>query len=434
MVHTWIHFHFNDLTNKYIEWRSESTKSHRTSSVMDHIIRCHFYYTTVLNAAGHSDGCGQPQMRRWSLCTFLCAPWKAVPLPTQVMREVFASDVTGFWFKDQYRGFSEDQTNKAVASEVAGTPEIVMNASNVAQSQSTATAQRKQNTHYRAISSRSVPSVHSIDFEVTVDPQSKRLVASTKVADPGCFPPNFVRNRLRMFEHEFAARKQWVEMHRGYSIYKDCIADYYQVIHEQFTVKLHEKGYLKNKDLERYVHFVEEEGYPGLSACRRDGGYLHIFSTLIWLNVVHSSDHKVATNMARDFGITASVVPMHSEQWYREHAEYDFVDVVEGKDCWSRWRLQFYALRNQLFWTIFVSPWNERGFHADHMIDSHLLRHFVDIDGIAETERIELDAIHKEYIRRMKQCDTRYRWLAKVELFSAGIHYKINYIPSHFDD
>ena len=195
------------------------------------------------------------------------------------------------------------------------------------------------------------------------------------------------------------------------------------MVHEEFTLKLHAGGYLKDEDLERFVKYLETEGFPGLSQCQRDGGYLHIFSTFIWLNVVHSSDHTVADNIVRDFGIGSSVVPMHSEEWYRENGGYDFVDVLEGKSCCSRWRLQFYAMKIRVFWDTFGGPWNEGGFHADHLIDSHLHRHFVDVDGLTEDERQKINWIHRDYIVKMKECDEKYHWLMKVENFTAGIQY-----------
>ena len=58
-----------------------------------------------------------------------------------------------------------------------------------------------------------------------------KSVVSTldKEADPDCFPPNLVRNRLEMFQDEFENGMEWIKMHRGYHIYKDYLADYYQV-------------------------------------------------------------------------------------------------------------------------------------------------------------------------------------------------------------
>merc|ERR1711994_30435 len=205
-----------------------------------------------------------------------------------------------------------------------------------------------------------------------------------------------------------------IAMHRGFHVYKDFLADYYRVVHEEFTLKLHAGGYLKDEDLERFVKYLETEGFPGLSQCQRDGGYLHIFSTFIWLNVVHSSDHTVADNIVRDFGIGSSVVPMHSEEWYRENGGYDFVDVLEGKSCRTRCCFGWYQMRIRLFWAIFGGPWNTWGFHGDHLIDSHLHRHFVDVSGLTENDRKEINAIHCEYIKKMRECDRKYNWLMKV--------------------
>jgi len=249
------------------------------------------------------------------------------------------------------------------------------------------------------------------------------VTAMGKVADPDCFPPNFVRNRLTMFEHEFSSKREWIEMHRGLHLYKDFLADYYEVIHREFVVKLHSAGYLKAECLDRWVSYLEKEGFPGISCCRRDEVGLHILSTFLWLNVVHSSDHTIADNLVRDWGINASVVPMHREEWYRENGGYDYLDVLEGKDWRSRWRLQFYAMRIRVFWGTFGGPWNQGGFHADKLIDSNLLGHFKDVDNLGEPDRAQINRIHSQYIDAMKQCDRKYRWLMKVENLTAGIQY-----------
>ena len=188
-------------------------------------------------------------------------------------------------------------------------------------------------------------------------------------------------------------------------------------------LKLYENNFLKDECLERWVTYMEQEGYPGVLKCKRDGNYLHIFSTFIWLNVVHGADHVLSNNIVRKWGVNASLVPMHSQQWYREHGDYDYLDVLEGKDWKSRWRIQWYAMRIRVFWGTFGGPWNQGGFHADHMIDSHLHRHFRDIDGITEDERKQIDGIHVEFVRKMKECDVKYRWLMRVEYFTAGIQY-----------
>merc|ERR1719420_2223431 len=53
-----------------------------------------------------------------------------------------------------------------------------------------------------------------------------------KTANRDAFPPDFVRFRLELFAGEFANGSAWIAMHRGYSIYKDFLADYYRVIFE----------------------------------------------------------------------------------------------------------------------------------------------------------------------------------------------------------
>ena len=57
-----------------------------------------------------------------------------------------------------------------------------------------------------------------------------------KTANPHAFPPDFVRDRLELFHLESSDGSEWVKMHRGYSIYKDYLADYYRVIHEEFVL------------------------------------------------------------------------------------------------------------------------------------------------------------------------------------------------------
>jgi len=510
LIHTWVHFHFNDLTVNYIEQRWNSGLKHCSNSVMDRIIRSHSYFTAFLNSAGPADGFCNPHMRRWSLCTFLFAPWKVPPVPTRWIHWLFVSDITAFWFKDSdettqcmarqsitkhlsigsdasdstaVRGpiivkIDEDQKGVSVdlyvgslripdCAETITSPHVTPDcAETISESlsagdvpdirgddtfalptgppqviqrlSSSANLAQKMTKQLAAI--RSIQNAMSAQDQLDIRsllesrgslrgpdamPNAMKSVVSSlkKVADPDSFPPIFIRNRLEMFAEEHDSGMKWIDMHRGWHIYKDYLADYYKIIHEEFVLKLHDGGYLKDECLERWITFMEKEGFPGISKCKRHGGYLHIFSTFLWLNVVHASDHTIANNIVRHWGVNCSVVPMMTQQWFREHGDYDYLDVLEGKDWRSRWRIQFYAMRIRVFWGTFGGPWNEGGFHADHMIDSHLHRHFTDIDGITEEERKAIDEIHKGYIEKMKEYDVNWRWLMKVEDLTAGIQY-----------
>jgi len=251
----------------------------------------------------------------------------------------------------------------------------------------------------------------------------KETTKRPKTANPNSFPPDFIRCRLDIFADEFDEGVDWINMHRGYHIYKDFLADYYEIIHLEFSLKLYTKQYVTDHDLEIWVHYLEQQGFTGLSLCRRDGGYLHILSTFLWLNVVHAADHTIADNIIRDFGIGGSYVAMRSEQWYKDNEHYNFVDVLEGKSCCSRWRLQFYAFKNRMFWEAFGGPKSDICFVADYFMDSNLYRRFIDVDDINENQRIELNQIHAQFIRKLKNVDLSWRWLIPVEEFNAGIHY-----------
>ena len=70
-----------------------------------------------------------------------------------------------------------------------------------------------------------------IDLVVDAQRDSINLLddASNRVANPNCFPPHFVRNRLEMFQDEFSMKKEWITMHRGLNVYRDFLADFYRV-------------------------------------------------------------------------------------------------------------------------------------------------------------------------------------------------------------
>ena len=136
--------------------------------------------------------------------------------PTAITHWYFISDITAFWFKDEDDG--NDQGNGGNANEVneQETVDLVVN-------QQTSAAEIRSNA--AAIDPQSI-SVSPGDIAASI---SKSVSKLKKVADPGAFPPNFVRNRLEMFQDEFPLKKEWITMHRGHHIYKDFLADYYRV-------------------------------------------------------------------------------------------------------------------------------------------------------------------------------------------------------------
>ena len=149
-------------------------------------------------------------MKRWSLCIFICAPWKTLVAPTEIIHWYFISDITGFWFKD------EDDGNVGGNDNEQETVDLVVN-------QQTSAAEIRSNA--AAIDPQSI-SVSPGDIASSI---SKSVSKLKKTADPDSFPPNFVRNRLEMFQDEFPLKMEWITMHRGYHIYKDFLADYYRV-------------------------------------------------------------------------------------------------------------------------------------------------------------------------------------------------------------
>merc|ERR1712062_624157 len=146
------------------------------------------------------------------------------------VHEIFSTDITAFWFKDEMD--RDDQR------------ENVMEIDLMVDDPQEAGA-----------------SMHLLD------------AAANRVANPDCFPPTFVRNRLVMFAEEFPMNKEWIRMHRGLNVYRDFLADFYEVIHEEFILKLYGRGYVQDDDLKRFVNFLEMEGYRGILQCQRDGGY-----------------------------------------------------------------------------------------------------------------------------------------------------------------
>ena len=245
----------------------------------------------------------------------------------------------------------------------------------------------------------------------------------TKIANPNAFPPNFVRNRLEMFHLEFLNGNKWIEMHRGYCIYKDYLSDFYEIIHNEFVLKLYVNNFIIDKDLKEWIGFLEDEGYPGILDCKINGNYIHILSTFLWLNVVHSSDHTIANNIIRNYGIGASYVKFKNISWYKRNKNYNFINVLQGKKCKSKWRLQFYAMKNRLFWSTFGGPKINICFVADYFIDSNLYKNFIEINNISNKKRNKLNIIHKKFILKLKELDLKYSWLMPLNEITAGIAY-----------
>ena len=366
MIHTWTHFHLNDLTIQYIERQTDLRNTFGT------VVRSHSYYTAILNAAGMAGGVLNPHFKKnlgdVSMCEFLLSPWKASPTPLQVFREHVASDVTNHYFIDA----PDDKSGRALRVDGGGT--------------------------------------------VTIDVEEP--VAKQKTANPDAFPPTFVQNRLEMFVGE-----EFTKKHRGFAIYKDYLADNYRVIFEDFVVPLNQGKFIKNEDLKDWVDWMESNGFPGIVECKRDDGYLHIFATFLWLNVIHSSDHALSGNINGNFGIGASFVPLKSLKWYKEHNEYDFVDVLEGKDFASRWKLQLYAMRIRLFWDTHGVPTSDLCFGAHNFVDSNLYQRFIEVDNISNSERRKLNDIHDHFVESLRKVGMPYHWLMNVEDITAGIHY-----------
>ena len=97
LVHTWAHFHFNDLTLKYIEKYWDHDKKY---SIMNRLIRSHTYYTSVLNGSGRKSGYNNPQMDEWNCCEFIFAPWKALPANSDIIIKHFVQDTNKHYFID----------------------------------------------------------------------------------------------------------------------------------------------------------------------------------------------------------------------------------------------------------------------------------------------------------------------------------------------
>jgi len=376
----------------------------------------------------------------WTWRHFLCAPWKAMPVDEQGMLRHFMNDVTTLYFSDininmhkaeaaavNQQAISKRVTNKvaevisARAIQVPKTDSVVPSA--------TDTAALAASTKIEIELVAADADMTCTDAEVEVEAEAEEVTAvvevpiPNKTANPDAFPPNFVRNRLAPFQQHVNGGEEWCELHRGYSVYKDMLADYYLVIHQEFVRPLFEQNLVSAEQLLDFVQFLEDHGYTGVTYCRRNGSYTHIISTLLWLNIVHASDHHIANIMVRDFGIGASYVPYHGKSWYTDHPEYTFVNVLQGRTWRERWRLQYYALKNRVFWAVHGQPSAPNCCVADSLIDSNLYRRFRDVDGIDEEQRLKINAIHDHFRAQMRKVDAQYRWLVPIDVVTAGLAY-----------
>merc|ERR1712087_13530 len=202
------------------------------------------------NSAGPADGFFNPQMKSWSTFHYFCAPWKVLPATTATIVKLFTEDVASFWFR------ADDRKERSKRAD-----------------------DRKDTVDLKVKDRNEKPkcSRHALHHKA-----SEKALELQLRADPDRFPPKFVQNRLAQFESA-----EWAEMHRGFNLYHDFLADYWAVIHNEFVVKLSDGGHLCPDALERMVQYLDHEGFRGLADCHRDGGYLHILSAFLWLNVVH---------------------------------------------------------------------------------------------------------------------------------------------------
>jgi len=431
LIHGWSHYHFNDLVSKY----NEDRLTHRQTvprTVLDTVIRANSYYTSSVSGAGANSSFFGPNMAPtsgnvWTWRNFLCAPWKAMPVDEKGMLRHFMNDVTTLYYSDininMHKAInatancnSKRVTNKvaevlsARAIEVPKTDSVVPSSTDTA-----ALANPKIEIK--------LDTANDIDACTVDDADADADVVLNKTANPDAFPPNFVRNRLAPFQQHVNGGEEWCELHRGYSVYKDMLADYYLVIHQEFVRPLFEQNLMSAEQLLDFVQFLEDQGYTGVTYCRRNGSYTHIVSTLLWLNIVHASDHHIANIMVRDFGIGASYVPCQTKAWYADHPEYTFVNVLQGATWRERWRMQYYALKNRVFWAVHGQPSEPNCCVADSLIDSNLYRRFRDVDGIDEQQRLKINAIHDHFRAQMKNVDAKYRWLVPIDVVTAGLAY-----------
>ena len=217
----------------YIEDRWKSGRKHCSDSVMDRIIRSHTLYTAVLNSAGQDDGWINPETREWNLCIFICAPWKMIPIPTAVVHQFVAADVADFWFKNSQFDLARQQSHVMEMTDLDRVDLVVGIASpSISPSNSNETNATNPMDYLDVVSVDSQSSCSSPGHAVQNTFQGIDAIVEDmhlKTADPDCFPPTFVRNRLKMFADDFELKEEWITMHRGFHIYKDMAADYYQV-------------------------------------------------------------------------------------------------------------------------------------------------------------------------------------------------------------
>jgi len=428
LVHGWSHYHFNDLVSKY----NEDRLSHRGSAntVLDTVIRANSYYTSMVSGAGANSSYFGPNMaptkgNEWSWCNFLCAPWKVMPVDEKAMLRHFMNDVTTLYYSDININMHEAQRVTSKVAEVmsARAIEVPVIDSVMPTSDGVGAVQIEIKLDDCDVTTKLERESSTTPCDDGGNGGIDELRPLNKTANPDAFPPNFVRNRLMPFQPHANGGGEWCELHRGYSVYKDMLADYYLVIHQEFIRPLFEEKLISQEQLSDFVQFMEDQGYVGVTYCRRNGSYEHILSTLLWLNIVHASDHHIANFMVRDFGIGASYVPCMSKAWYAENPNYTFIDVLQGTSLKERWRMQYYALKNRVFWAVHGQPTEPNCCVADSLLDSNLYRRFRDVKSLDDDQRLRINAIHDHFRAQMHNVDAKYRWLMPIEVVTAGLAY-----------
>lgn len=427
LIHGWSHYHFNDLVCKYNEDRL--SQRGRPDSVLDTVIRANTYYTSTVSSAGANSSYFGPNMaptpdNEWTWRNFLCAPWKVMPVDEKRMLRHFMNDVTSLYYSDininMYK--AKRVTSKVAEVMSARAVEVPIIDSVVPSSDGMGAVKIEIELEDSDLTSKFDADTSSTTRADGCGRNSgDDQPAINKTANPDAFPPNFVRNRLAPFQQHVAGGMEWCELHRGYSVYKDMLADYYLVIHQEFIRPLFEQQLISEEQLFDFVQFLEDQGYTGVTYCRRNGSYTHIVSTLLWLNIVHASDHYIANIMVRDFGIGASYVPCMSKDWYTKNPNHTFVDVLQGKTWRERWRMQYYALKNRVFWAVHGQPSEPNCCVADRLIDSNLYRKFRGVQELNDDQRLKINAIHDHFRAQMKNVNDKYRWLVPIEVVTAGL-------------
>ena len=241
------------------------------------------------------------------------------------------------------------------------------------------------------------------DIEVPIL-KSKQNTLNTIITDIDNFPRKLIRERSKVFNPDSCHHK------RGYSPYLDMLADYYDVIYTHWVLPLIEQGFITIAEIQEMLYGMELV-MTGIS----NADPKHVFCNFIWLNVVHASDHIVGKKI-----LQCHVIGNIEEKEF--DISKNWTHLLHGSNWFKSWNTQYWAFKSRMFWETFNDQPISFDTIQDKIIDDNLYYKFKRTN-LNETEQNTINALHQNYINKMRICSQKYNWLVNISDITSSISY-----------